>query len=410
VNATEDRLSAAGRAVAVTVPPASVPPLRLPGQVAPEADPRRLRRRWPRGRRPGWLAPLAAAAAVVTMIALSVAVARGLSSGAPGGTAAGPLGTPTYYVALADPGGRPGAAAVVRRTATGLPVARVAPPGRGSEFTMVAAGPDDRTFVLASGSQPEAMDYFGSSQASSSSQRWQQPPGTTAFYLLRFDPARRRTQLSRLQAPLVTETVSGLTLSPDGKKLAVATARPGRMKITVSTLAAGTSRTWTGRWSPHLRAPAFNSLSWTNPSRLAFVWWVPGSRQKRAAPDTVVRLLDLTAPGTSLDAASTEPVQYAGPTSTAVSPQGVQIQFPARTFQNGSIAEYPTGQQPVSLLRRSTQGTWQKISRTPHALWISPAGTVLIASIFGHEIDVIGHGRIVKLPGTVPANPFGIAW
>ncbi|MDR3031577.1 MAG: hypothetical protein LBV78_00440, partial [Kitasatospora sp.] len=71
---------------------------------------------------------------------------------------------------------------------------------------------------------------------------------------------------------------------------------------------------------------------------------------------------------------------------------------------------YPTGQQPLFLSRRSAQGTWRTISQTPHALWINPAGTVLIASIFDHEIDVIGPGRFVKLPETMPASALSIAW
>jgi hypothetical protein len=409
VSVTEDRLRAAGRAVAVTVPPDSVPPLRLPAPAAPEADHRGLRRRQPGGRRPGWLAPLAAAAAVVAVIALSVAVTRGLSSGAPAGAAAGPLGVPPYYVALADSGGRPGAVAVVRRTATGLPVAQVAPPGRGNRFTMVAAGLDDRTFVLASGSPPKAA--FGSSQAAGSSRAWRQPPGTMAFYLLRFDPALRHTQLTRLHVPLVTETVSGLALSPNGKKLAVATTRPGRMNITVSTLATGTSRTWTGRWSRHLPVPAFNSLYWTDPAKPTFVWWIAGSRSAGTAFDTTVRRLDLSAPGTSLRAASTDlPGVAAGGWSTAVSPQGLQVRFQPGLSPHYGIAAWPTDQRSLWLARRSAQGTWRDIYRTPYALWSNPAGTVLIANIVGHQIDVVGHGRFVKLPGTMPATPDGIAW
>jgi hypothetical protein len=35
---------------------------------------------------------------------------------------------------------------------------------------------------------------------------------------------------------------------------------------------------------------------------------------------------------------------------------------------------------------------------------------VLIVSIDGHQIDVVGHGRFVKLPGTMPATTQGIAW
>jgi hypothetical protein len=417
VNATEDRLRAAGRAVAVTVPPDSVPSLRLPAPAPPEADLRGLGRRWPRGRRPGWLAPLAAAAAVVAVIALSVAVARGQSSGAPAGTAAGPLGTPAYYVTLAAPAGPAGvgAAAVVRRTATGQAFARVTAPGSGVRFTMVAAAPDDRTFVLGAQARVHLdQTTTGPSSSSGSGVSWRVRvlPGTpTAFYLLRFDPARRQARLSRLPVPAATEPVSGLALSPDGTKLAVATTPPGRMKITVSTLATGTSRTWTGRWSRHVPAPAFNSLYWTGPAKVTFVWSVPGSRQNGTAPDTTVRRLDLTAQETSLHAASTDlPGVAAGRWSTAVSPQGLQVKFQPGLAPYRGIAAWPTDQRWLFLARRSAQGTWRDISRTPHALWSNPAGTVLIANVAGHQIDVVGQGRFVTLPAAMPATALGIAW
>jgi hypothetical protein len=406
VNATEDRLSAAGRAVAVTVPPDSLPPLRLPAPAAPGADLRGLRRR-PGGRRPGWLAPLAAAAAVVAVIALSVTVARGPSSGAPTGAAAGPLGIPPYYVALTPAGQASlgGTAAVVRRTATGRAVARVFAPAL-EQFTMVTAAPDDRTFVL--GAQPpHAIPAPGTGGNSRGRLR---SPSRTVFYLLRFDPARRQAHLSRLHVPVATETVSGLALSPDGKKLAVAVASPGRMKITVSTLATGASRTWTGRWTSHLPAPGFNSLSWTNPRKVTFVWWVPGSRQKGEAFDTTVRRLDLAAPETSLHAASTDLPGAAGGWSTAVSPQGLQVKFQPGLSPYQGIAAWPTDQRWLFLATRSPRGTWQDINRTPHALWSNPDGTVLIAYVFGYQIDVVGHGRFVKLPGTMPASPLAIAW
>ena len=409
MNAIEDRLSAAGRAVAVTVPPDSVPPLRLPAPAAPEAGLRRLGRRWPGPRRPSWLAPLAAAAAVVAVIAVSVAITRGYFSGAHAGTEAGPEGTPPYYVALTAAGqAGAGGAAVVRLTATGLPVARVVPPGRGDRFTVVAAARDDRTFVL--GSQPAVAPQPTASGAAGNSAARLQPATRTAFYLLRFDPVRRQTRLSQLRVPAARYTVSGLALSPDGKKLAVATTPPGQMNITVSTLATGTSRTWTGRWDRRLPAPAFNSLSWTKPGKIAFVWWVPGSRRSGTAPGTTVRRLDLAAPETSLPAASTDLPGVATGLSTAVSLQGVEVRFQTGLAPYQGIAAWPTDQRLVFHAYRSARGTWQKIRRMPHALWSNPAGTVLIVNIVGRQIDVVGHDRFVKLPGTRPASPLGIAW
>lgn len=51
-------------------------------------------------------------------------------------------------------------------------------------------------------------------------------------------------------------------------------------------------------------------------------------------------------------------------------------------------------------------GNFQDTARA----WSNPAGTVLIANIVGHQIDVVGHGRFVELPGARPANPSSIAW
>jgi hypothetical protein len=366
------------------------------------------------------MVPLAAAAAVVAVIALSLAVTRGLSPGEPAGTAASPLGTPPYYVTLnAATGLAGGSVAVVRLTATGAPVARVAAPGRGGRFTVVAAAPDDRTFVL--GSQPalgpppvgssSAASSGGTAPGAGSSVVQLERAAPTAFYLLRFDPVRRQTHLSRLHVPAARYTITGLALSPDGTKLAVASTPPGQMSIAVSTLATGTSRTWTGRWSRNFPAPAFNSLSWTNPSRVTFVWWVPGSRQKGTAPDTTVRRLDLTAPETSLPAASTDlPGVAAGRWSTAVSPQGLRVRFQPGLAPYRGIAAWPTDQRWLFLARRSAAGTWQDLNRSPLTLWSNPAGTVLIANFAGPQIDVVGYGRFVKLPGAMPANSRGIAW
>jgi hypothetical protein len=181
------------------------------------------------------------------------------------------------------------------------------------------------------------------------------------------------------------------------------------MKVTVSTLATGTSRTWSGHWDRHFPAPAFNSLYWTDRAKVTFVWWVGGSRQKGTAPGNTVRRLDLTAPETSLHAASTDLPGVAWGMSTAVSPQGLQVKFQTGLAPYRGIAAWPTDQRWVFLARPSAQGWWA-ISRTPHALWSNPAETVLIANIFAHQIDVIGHGRFVELPGTMPANPLGIAW
>ena len=99
---TEERLRAATRAAADTVPPGSAPPLRLPDD--PAAGPLRgggsRRHRWLRA-----LTPLAAAAAVVIVLAgaLTVAVAHiqpGHGLRAPPGHGGAAAQLPPYYVTL----------------------------------------------------------------------------------------------------------------------------------------------------------------------------------------------------------------------------------------------------------------------------------------------------------------------
>jgi len=66
VNTLESRLQAELRAESELISPAAIPPLSLPGrdgrQAAGPWRPARARRRWP-----GWLTPLAAAAAVLAV-------------------------------------------------------------------------------------------------------------------------------------------------------------------------------------------------------------------------------------------------------------------------------------------------------------------------------------------------------
>ena len=89
MTSTEERLRAATRAAADTVPPGSAPPLRLPG-----AQPGRARwdqrHRWIRA-----MVPLAAAAAVAAVVIASLALTGGVPTSSPGGSA-----SPAKTVAL----------------------------------------------------------------------------------------------------------------------------------------------------------------------------------------------------------------------------------------------------------------------------------------------------------------------
>src|SRR5690348_12768522 len=129
MSTVEDRLRAATRAAAHTVPPDGAPPLVLPKRTGAAGG-------WRGGPRlRGWLAPVAAAVAVAVAIGASVAVS-GVIHGhrhhhARPAAVAGPFsGLPAYYITLTGSGklGNPPYRAVVRATATGAVVATLSPP------------------------------------------------------------------------------------------------------------------------------------------------------------------------------------------------------------------------------------------------------------------------------------------
>ena len=104
-------------------------------------------RRWP-----GWLAPVAAAAAAVGVILASLGIS-GLILRPAGIRPANSSGVfakvPRYFVAIPEIPGR----AVIGATATGAVLETVAPPKPYTMFTWVAAAGDGRTFVFAPGSR-----------------------------------------------------------------------------------------------------------------------------------------------------------------------------------------------------------------------------------------------------------------
>jgi hypothetical protein len=131
--------------------------------------------------------------------------------------------------------------------------------------------------------------------------QWPDPP---KFYLLQLTASGTEESYRPLTLPALPKgtAVSGLALSPDGSKLAIAVAEAPewptakRLEIRVYTLATGASRTWSTTWSSD---PLGNSqsISWAaDSSTLAFDW---GNRSEIG-----VRLLDTTASGDNLIADS----------------------------------------------------------------------------------------------------------
>jgi hypothetical protein len=311
----EDRVRRALRETAEEIAPQDVPPLRLPG--ADGRGPAVRGRRWPgRGARgwPGWLIPLAAAAAVAAVLASTLALTGTLSGHRPAhrGQQAAPLpGVPRYYIVLADTRGQRHwpRQAVIRATATGQIVATVASPGPDNAFLMVAAASGVGRYVLAAQRMALKRERLASLPGLGATGRHQRtvaipvPAGPTRFYQFSIGSSGQVSAPHLLAAPALPAgtDLTGLALTPDGSKLAVASQppRPGRdPEIQVDTLATGAQRAWTwpgGQPIQESTGGTGSALSWAaDDSTLAFQRWVDDRFQ--------IRLLDTTAPGSSLAA------------------------------------------------------------------------------------------------------------
>jgi hypothetical protein len=365
------------------------------------------------------MTPLAAAAAVAGIVIASLVLTSGGHTQPGGGegpaSGASALGSlPPYYVALSGPPGYP-QRTVVRATPTGRVLATVTPPRPYRGFTFVTGSADDRTFVLAA-------------------QRWWNiAPGTrglaaekrdgatpVVFFRLRFDPSSGTARLTALRFPkgLTSASLAGISVSPDGSKLALAL---HTAEIKVVTLATGSSQRWTwpgatlsdGTWVGNSK-PDGEPLSWTADGRiLAFQFWA------ESGGITQVRLLDTTPPGGSLRAtrAAVTFVGHGkiktGPTGNSIiTPDGTRIATVASRTRGGpsEVAEFSvrTGQ-PAGFRPVGSAGTpWD-------VLWTDSSGSTLIVSALPTAkatetvIGVLRGGRFTPLP-EAPANAVNIAW
>jgi hypothetical protein len=388
MTSVEDRLRAATRAAAGTVAPDSAPPLRLPQEPGRAGVAGRGRRSWPRT-----VAPIAAAAAVLAVLAASLALTHAMGPHAhsrrlPAGTvplSAAPrfagAAVPAYYVAL-EPGPLAAAStrAVVRATATGAALATVRPLRPYYAFSAVSGAADDRTFVLAA--QPKT----GPPQRVHG--KWTDgPTPPTRFFTLRLDPASHTARLAALPISEGRKPVSGIALSPDGRKLAVALGRvglgsPQEQAIQVITLQNRSVRTWTWRVTrTHGLGNVVlgaNLLSWTADGRtLAFeeITNLFGN----ADPHLDVRLLDTAAPGSSL--LSSRVVGRFSTSNTGdaiITPDGTKIVVSSVTHTARAFTAYSTatGNRVAVAGRRryphANYGGW------PVIYWASPSGGTLI--------------------------------
>jgi hypothetical protein len=418
----EDRIKAATRAAASTVPAGSAPPLQLPPG--------------PQSPRPGLLAtwrgahsravllrigtPVAAAAAVLAVVATSLALAGGSRPPAPSASLAG---VPPYYLALisSDPAGAivsaraapsissspapsyPGPTttgsspspapsytgpsttaggeyAVIQDVVTGATVATVLPPRPFDTFEYATGAADDRTFVLAAQNLSKDAGILSC--------------GPTELFLARLDPIAGTVKLTPLPIPEfpATSRVDGIALSPDGTRLAVALARghvcangvamatplPAPVKtaasaveqVRVYSLPSDTVTTWHAapQWDLAGKAGP-NVMSWARDGTLAFNY--PGAGLKRSGQG--LWLLNTNAPGGSLLAHSRFAV------SAYVPPRGSHAitSLPGQWVWSSAGVITPDGRTVVA-----------PIERYPERLGVTGAAFAEFAASSGAEFQV----------------------
>jgi hypothetical protein len=289
-------------------------------------------------------------------------------AGNPPAAGASPLTAP--YVVLVNPDG----AAQVRDVFTGRVIITAVRPD-GQSVAGVAAAGDDRTFVLAG-----------------------RAAGSVAFDEMRLRQDGRLESL-RLLFTLRAKTVPAFAVSADASMLAYSTATGFE---TVS-LAAGTGRTWTaGAGGGGGGGQAF-SLSWAGDRTLALEW-APRSLVGGTLPAGVgVRLLDVTAPG-SLIQASRLIIPYCASGKVCaegplITPDGSRVLATRVTLSNTittNVEEYSarTGQAlaAVTQAARSSGGVF-----VCEELWTDPSGAMVVSYCGRAEIYAGGHVAPVRL-------------
>jgi hypothetical protein len=400
VNALEDRLRTELRAESRLITEETIPALSLPGQDGHRAAgggrrvPGLVHRGGAPRRWPGWLAPVAAAAAVAGVIIASLAVSgligRGHAGSGPANSSGVLAKVPRYFVAIPEVSGR----AVVGATATGAVLETVAPPKPHQVFTWVAAAGDGRTFVL--GASPKVRR--GEAVPA---------PRPVTFYRLALGRSGRPGRLVRLPIPSETAIISGLALSPDGSKLAVTYLPPRGQtgsRIEVFSLATGAGREWVwpgrGTIGSVVIEAGSGGLQWEADNRTLMFEL---TTRTRAGWPAQLYLLDTAAPGSSLLASSTRiPVPGAdlGWTHTnakhriigmpLITGDGTKLvasfyhqKAPPKVF-GFTITEFSvrTGK-PIRVLYQRRTGTE---AASTAVYWVNTDGTAMIAvrgSVFG---------------------------
>jgi hypothetical protein len=379
MNTIEDRIRAAARAAADTVPPDSVPPLRLPAG-------RPSRFHWRRDSRSsgvvwaGRLAPVAAALAVVAIVISVVTLSRtgsesssSTSTAAPGGVTPGPpISTyvksgqvPPYYVAITSHGNPNfnSSYAVVQETVSGTTLATITAAADGTIVAVTAAA-DDRTFVL---DEQHGVTDNQSFQA-------------RTFVMVRLNSSGQPVSLNKLPISVPSgEMMTGLALSPSGRQLAIAVQpdnvknEPNLQEIRLYTLGTGAVRTWSGNGTIGSGPDDARSVSWTADGRTLAFDWIGNN-----AGTEVVRLLNVGGHGSSLLADSR--------LATSLTSPQQQTAFPSRPLDTGTASRGEPGSSVVPNASHLFPQITLPATATPPALAcqedsiITPDGSAIVCS------------------------------
>jgi hypothetical protein len=444
VRSVEDRTRAAMDAITGLVD--SVPPLTLPPpHGAASRSPRRRRVPWPR-HWGSWLAPAAAAAAVLAVAATLVAV-RDMPGARPPAPAIGPAGAPVavpqYYLTFSQPAGDTTVPVglVLGATFTGKKLATLAPPA-GLSFAGVTGAADDRTFVA-----DAHRDPYGVTGSMGRSRTW---------YLVRVVGTGSRVSLTMKKLPIkptpVGTDVNSMTLSPDGTMLAVVSQPDSDNPevpevVRVYSVATGAVlHSWT---SPADPGPAIQggggdggddnaTLAWVGDNALAFFGAVQTGPRKYAP---VIRLLDLSRPDGDILASSRAAVQVPFGGFGARAPFGcndifrgdIVITGNGKSFVCGgsgaSSAKLPklyclkhptwnivgfagyslTGKKPPGRVLSGYRTGCAGYNVTGYALWANATGSEVIGYLFfggrnSGRFGVFSNGSFRPLPYPVPGN------
>lgn len=311
-------------------------------------------------------------------------------------------GMPRYYV-TADHGRPVGEVhdAMTGKTLSVVPL----PGGIDPKLSQIAAGGNDRTFVLALFAFPR-----------------------TRFYLLQVATGGRSARLAALAIPPLPAgaAADAIAVSADGRKLAVAVQFSGgqRGAVEVVSLATGAVRRWTTS-----RAGVPGNLSWADGGReLGFFWQDagPGSGTPQTSRSGLW-LLDTTAPGDNLmSGRRILPAQVGSDTvqSAVLTPDGSRVVASVvydgvdhvdRGTVVGGLVELSarTGRPLRTLLaQRAAHSTdpgnpgWYI---TPPVLVAADAtGNHLLVS--SDKFGRLDHGCFTALPGVAPQSAIAAAW